>query len=570
MLAANEARPPELDRDEAPPIRMTGAASKALTTIPQYPLAGTLNEDIATGLYVDIDPNSGTFSDWNCTDRTYDGHQGVDLGLRTFDEETIGVPVFAALDGTVIWSTDGYDDMNLNGCSCVGNLVGLDHGGGLVTWYYHMKKNSVQAQLGQFKRAGEQIGMVGSSGNSFGPHLHFQIEQNTVPIEGHTGPCNPGASKYTHQLPIHYAFAPYDFGISRQPETGLYPPLPLLRSGQVALGDPYIYFWWMMWNLPANATWRVEFIRPDQSVAFDSLDIPYGNSSEIQNMWNWWQYDIADMHTITGTWSVRFRINGQVLITAPVDVVASYDPNANHAPEPITAVFDPIAPTPADPLYVRVTSSILLDDKDYDIVRHRFVWTRNGVPIRSATSAGRADAIPHDSGVAGDVIACTITPNDGKVDGTPTTIQVTLGGGCSTPTVYCAAKTNSLGCSPSISISASPSASSAAGCTVSIAQLIGKKNGLFFHGTNGVAAAPFHGGYLCVKSPIKRHGLKNSGGTAGQCDGAFSEDLDAYIASGADPALQAGVQVELQAWSRDPSDPFTDSLSNAVWAVVCP
>ena len=50
----------------------------------------------------------------------------------------------------------------------------------------------------------------------------------------------------------------------------------------------------------------------------------------------------------------------------------------------------------------------------------------------------------------------------------------------------------------------------------------------------------------------------------------LSEDLNAYIASGADPALVAGATVWLQAWSRDPSDPFGDSLSNALSALICP
>ena len=141
---------------------------------------------------------------------------------------------------------------------------------------------------------------------------------------------------------------------------------------------------------------------------------------------------------------------------------------------------------------------------------------------------------------------------------------------CLTPTTYCTAKTNSLGCTPAIALSGPPSASAGSGCTLSTSHLLGNKNGLYVHSTAGAQALPFHGGFLCVQSPLKRHPGKNTGGTGTQCNGVLSEDLNAYIASGADPALVAGATVWLQAWSRDPAAPVGDSLSNAISALICP
>ena len=137
-------------------------------------------------------------------------------------------------------------------------------------------------------------------------------------------------------------------------------------------------------------------------------------------------------------------------------------------------------------------------------------------------------------------------------------------------TTYCTAKVNSLGCSPAIALPVAPSASAASGCMLSTSNVIGNKNGLYFHSTSGASGAPFHGGFLCVKSPTKRHAVQASGGTGGACNGSFSEDLNAYIASGADPALFAGAQLWVQTWSRDPGAAFTDSLSNARTATICP
>lgn len=135
---------------------------------------------------------------------------------------------------------------------------------------------------------------------------------------------------------------------------------------------------------------------------------------------------------------------------------------------------------------------------------------------------------------------------------------------------YCTAKVNSLGCTPAISLTGIVSTATPSGATLKCVQLVGNKSGLFFHSTTGPAGAPFHAGYLCLKPPTKRHAVLAAGGTGGTCTGSLQQDLNAYIASGADPALTAGKTVWLQAWARDPAAPFTDSLSDAVTTTVAP
>ena len=84
-------------------------------------------------------------------------HQGVDLPLKT------GTPVVAAFDGRVRASTynKGY-----------GNLVIIRHENGLETFYAHLSKREVE--VGDWVRAGDEIGLGGSTGRSTGPHLHFE------------------------------------------------------------------------------------------------------------------------------------------------------------------------------------------------------------------------------------------------------------------------------------------------------------------------------------------------------------------------------------------------------------
>ena len=87
------------------------------------------------------------------------GHEGLDLAVPT------GTPVFAADSGTVVyagWNPVGY-----------GNLVVLDHGNGWRTYYAHLQ--SVHVRCGEWLSRGSTIGEIGSTGNSSGPHLHFEM-----------------------------------------------------------------------------------------------------------------------------------------------------------------------------------------------------------------------------------------------------------------------------------------------------------------------------------------------------------------------------------------------------------
>jgi murein DD-endopeptidase MepM/ murein hydrolase activator NlpD len=92
-------------------------------------------------------------------------HKGVDFRAG------YGTPILAATDGKVILAgrAGGY-----------GNQVRLAHSGGLVTTYSHMSR--IVAQAGSSVRQGQVIGYVGSTGLATGPHLHYELYKNGVPI----------------------------------------------------------------------------------------------------------------------------------------------------------------------------------------------------------------------------------------------------------------------------------------------------------------------------------------------------------------------------------------------------
>lgn len=97
--------------------------------------------------------------------RTYEFHAGMDIGGDR------GEPVFAPGAGRVVeagWK-GGY-----------GNMIEIDHGNGVTTRYGHLSK--IEVEVGDEVTRGQIIGLVGSTGRSTGPHLHYELRINDRPI----------------------------------------------------------------------------------------------------------------------------------------------------------------------------------------------------------------------------------------------------------------------------------------------------------------------------------------------------------------------------------------------------
>ncbi len=93
-------------------------------------------------------------------------HKGIDISAPT------GTPIVATADGVVEkagWNSGGY-----------GNQVVIDHGNGIKTRYAHMSK--VLVKEGQKVRRGQVIGLVGSTGRSVAPHVHYEVYLNGNPV----------------------------------------------------------------------------------------------------------------------------------------------------------------------------------------------------------------------------------------------------------------------------------------------------------------------------------------------------------------------------------------------------
>jgi len=138
--------------------------------------------------------------------------------------------------------------------------------------------------------------------------------------------------------------------------------------------------------------------------------------------------------------------------------------------------------------------------------------------------------------------------------------------------VYCAAKTNSLGCVPSISALGLPCVTPGPAFDVTATKVLSHKVGALVYSTLGAAATPFGGGTLCVASPWSRTPLAKAGGgpPPTDCSGALTFDFNAFILSGANPALVAGQRVFAQVLSRDRGSAGAYGLSDGVAFTILP
>ncbi len=92
-------------------------------------------------------------------------HTGLDIGAAS------GTPILAVSDGVVTHASP---------MGSYGNLVTVSHGNGIETYYAHCSK--ILVKVGQQVSAGDKVALVGSTGNSTGPHLHLEVRINGTPV----------------------------------------------------------------------------------------------------------------------------------------------------------------------------------------------------------------------------------------------------------------------------------------------------------------------------------------------------------------------------------------------------
>jgi hypothetical protein len=181
----------------------------------------------------------------------------------------------------------------------------------------------------------------------------------------------------------------------------------------------------------------------------------------------------------------------------------------------------------------------------------------------------------HDAGTAGDVLLV-----GGAFSGSPAgdAYIAQLGGcsGCSTPQSYCTPSTSTNGCVSTLSAVGSASVSASSGFTLQCSGTEGQRNGVFFYGVNGPKASSWASAstsVLCVKGPVQRMPVLQSGGVDGQCDGVLSVDWLQHLSTHPQALglpFSVGDGVWAQAWFRDSAAPAATNLSDGLRWTMCP
>ena len=415
-----------------PDTRTRAGDPQTLTALPFkysfFPQAGVLWQDLFPGNFVDKIAGTG-FQDYECTGYTYDGHNAHDVALQGFQEQAIGVPVFAAVAGDVIAVHDGEPDMNTDWNNPNANFVAIDHSDGFVTYYYHLKKNSISVAVNDIVVAGRQIGLTGSSGMSTWPHLHFQSNLNGAAIEPNAGSCNPGPTNWSQQAAFRRELYVRSFVFGSADFTGLagFPWDQAPRKGAYVHGtNTIIYFRFSFAGLPANSTYQLMVTRPDNSPELlENGPLPH-NTVFAKDGWYWFARQIT--LEPAGDWLLTLGINNGVVATAPFRVVATPAEIVNRPPlVPQSVTLEKATANVRDPATCRVTPlELFRQDPDYDLVRYNYLWRVNGSVVRDVTNAALSDMVPRGTRQAGQSLSCTVTPYDQLVAGPSITASVPL------------------------------------------------------------------------------------------------------------------------------------------------
>jgi hypothetical protein len=276
------------------------------------PYAGVTHSDWSIVNYVDLTSGPGV-QDYHGGDYTYDGHAGIDMTLPNFAAMDKGVKVFAAADGVVEAVHDGESDRHTTMGSFPANYVVIDHGDGWETYYYHFRTNSITVKPGQKVKAGDTIGLAGSSGSSTMAHLHFEVHHNGAVVETYLNP----AEYWVKPLPYAGDTPGYsDIGLSDHvPTSAEWLERPQVRTTYNGLNAP-VDLWAYVHGIKATDSLQVRWLQDGTEYGLDTLshgEIRWGHVDD--SIFALPAFDTKLKIYEQADWKAEFLINGKVVAT---------------------------------------------------------------------------------------------------------------------------------------------------------------------------------------------------------------------------------------------------------------
>jgi murein DD-endopeptidase MepM/ murein hydrolase activator NlpD len=281
------------------------------------------NDVWAISNYVDHNPvTPNALSDYNCGPRTYDttsgyNHQGIDIFSWPFTWHMMDndyVEIVAAAPGQIIAKNDGQFDRSCDFNSNFWNAVYVQHSDGSIAWYGHLKNGSQTSKnVGDMVSEGEFLGVMGSSGNSTGPHLHFEVWSDatyTQLVDPYVGACNTMNSETWWQSQKPYV-NPGINAVLTHSDAPVFPGCPTQEitniSDQFGIDDT-IYFGLYLRDQVMGEVVSLKIIRPDNSILYNWN---YTLTATYYASWLYWFYQ--GVYNMEGEWKWEATYNGETV-----------------------------------------------------------------------------------------------------------------------------------------------------------------------------------------------------------------------------------------------------------------
>lgn len=173
--------------------------------------------------------------DWEQVDAQNRIYSGPRQNLSSY--RIYGKPVLAVADAKVASTTDGLPEQipgqypaSITLEEADGNSVVLDLGNGRHALYAHLQPDSIRVSAGQTVKRGQVLGLVGNSGNSVAPHLHFHIMDSPSPLDANGLPYHIDAFHVTGNAPDTAAFDEAEANGTPLPILPTVPPRPVAQA----------------------------------------------------------------------------------------------------------------------------------------------------------------------------------------------------------------------------------------------------------------------------------------------------------------------------------------------------
>jgi murein DD-endopeptidase MepM/ murein hydrolase activator NlpD len=234
--------------------------------------------------HVDLDPGPAA-QDYTCGQLTYNGHNGTDFAIRDLRAMTEGVSVVAAAAGKVAAVRDGEPDVSIRerGREAVkdrecGNGVRVTHGNGWQTQYCHLRRGSIIVKSGEAVSSGQPLALVGLSGETEYPHLHFVVRRDRLVVDPFLGEaagqgCNvAGKPLWTVETRRTLPYSPgslYNYGVARIPPKPKEAREGALRDRTLPADAPVFGVWAEVFGVDAGDMLEIQVEAPDGSILME-------------------------------------------------------------------------------------------------------------------------------------------------------------------------------------------------------------------------------------------------------------------------------------------------------------